>query len=377
MDIDSSHSRKGPVEDGDAPLDTLIVGGGLSGLSIAAALERAGLRYRLIEARERLGGRISSRAPRGHASSQSVDLGPAWFWPGQPRMAALVRELGLQPFLQHASGELGYEDERGRVHRGRGFSSMEGSYRLVGGFGRLIERLAQRLPRGSVELGCAATRVEVESGQMRTTVERADRAPTVVTSARVVLAIPPRVVAASVELGSCVDARAIEAMRSIPTWMAGNAKVVATYDRPFWREAGLSGDAMSRVGPLVEIHDASPSSGGPYALFGFVGVSVADRRDSRRLLEHVAAQLARIFGAPAGTPLELILQDWATEPQTATPLDHAPLSHHPKYGLPPALSSLCGGQLLLGSTEIAPDFGGYLEGALEAAEHVARRLTGS
>ncbi len=34
---------------------------------------------------------------------------------------------------------------------------------------------------------------------------------------------------------------------------------------------------MSRRGPMVEIHDASPSEGGPYALFGFVGFSANDR----------------------------------------------------------------------------------------------------
>ncbi len=38
--------------------------------------------------------------------------------------------------------------------------------------------------------------------------------------------------------------------------MAGHAKVVALYERPFWREQGLSGDAISHCGTLAEIHDA-------------------------------------------------------------------------------------------------------------------------
>ncbi|MEM1154111.1 MAG: hypothetical protein AAGI44_08210 [Pseudomonadota bacterium] len=49
----------------------------------------------------------------------------------------------------------------------------------------------------------------------------------------------------------------------VPTWMAGQAKVVAVYESPFWRDSGFSGDAMSRKGPLIEIHDASPASGEP------------------------------------------------------------------------------------------------------------------
>lgn len=31
-------------------------------------------------------------------------------------------------------------------------------------------------------------------------------------------------------------------------WMSGQAKVVAIYDRPFWREPGLSGYLRSGVG---------------------------------------------------------------------------------------------------------------------------------
>lgn len=62
-----------------------------------------------------------------------------------------------------------------------------------------------------------------------------------------------------------------------PTWMAGHAKVVAIYERPFWRDSGLSGFVSSRVGPLQEIHDASPEAGSG-ALFGFLGIPVEVRQ---------------------------------------------------------------------------------------------------
>ena len=71
----------------------------------------------------------------------------------------------------------------------------------------------------------------------------------------------------------------------------------------------------------------------------------------------------------------MLLQDWAFETETATTLDAQPLYHHPAYGLPHALANLWQGKLLLGSTEVAANFGGYLEGALEAAEMVFQRLT--
>jgi len=48
---------------------------------------------------------------------------------------------------------------------------------------------------------------------------------------------------------------------------------------------------------------------------------------------------------------------------------------HPVYGLPPALNGLWDDTLIFGGTEVAPEFGGYIEGAFAAAEEVAARLT--
>jgi len=161
---------------------------------------------------------------------------------------------------------------------------------------------------------------------------------------------------------------AVAAMENIPTWMAGQAKAVAVYNRPFWREAGLSGDAMSRSGPMVECHDASPAEGGPYAIFGFIGVPSASRLDTHALRQQLCMQLSRLFGPEAYEPKHLFLKDWAVDPFTATDLDHRPVHAHPDYGLPQFLSRLWDNALILAGTEVAPKFGGFLEGALEAAE---------
>ncbi|WP_234996900.1 hypothetical protein [Hymenobacter roseosalivarius] len=47
-------------------------------------------------------------------------------------------------------------------------------------------------------------------------------------------------------------------------------KAVAVYATPFWRAAGWSGFGASQLGPLGEIHDASPPTGPLGALFGFL-----------------------------------------------------------------------------------------------------------
>ena len=55
-------------------------------------------------------------------------------------------------------------------------------------------------------------------------------------------------------------------------------------------------------------------------------------------------------------------------------LDQKSLGGHPHYGLPSALNHLWKGKLILGSTEIASEFGGFLEGALVTAEEVSIKL---
>ena len=75
--------------------DVLIVGGGLAGLSLAWQCHQRGIDYRLIEARDRLGGRVLSQAVTGvrpgsdPRQTSYFDLGPSWFWPGQPRIARI------------------------------------------------------------------------------------------------------------------------------------------------------------------------------------------------------------------------------------------------------------------------------------------------
>lgn len=347
------------VERENVQADVLIVGGGLAGLALAEALHRAGVNFILTEARGRLGGRIKTE----HVETAAFDMGPAWFWPGQPRMAALVERFSLKRFDQFAKGTLSFEDEQGQVQRGRGYASMEGSFRLDGGLSELTMALAQCLPTDALRLGDAVQSLEYDEQNITATTAQGCH----ISARHVVLAIPPRI-ATELSFTPDLPQNAVKAMEEVSTWMAGQAKAVAVYDQPFWRQSGLSGDAMSRHGPMVEIHDASPANGGLGALFGFIGVPPSSRVDAATLRSACVAQLVRLFGPEAGNPKQVFLKDWAADPLTATPLDSAPMYAHPTYGGLPSMQGLWGGQLHLGGTEVAPTFGGYLEGALEAAE---------
>lgn len=56
----------------------LIAGGGITGLRIGSLLADKDIPFKLLETRDRLGGRILT-----HTDTQgnSFDLGPTWYWP--------------------------------------------------------------------------------------------------------------------------------------------------------------------------------------------------------------------------------------------------------------------------------------------------------
>ncbi|MXN66103.1 NAD(P)-binding protein [Stappia sp. GBMRC 2046] len=356
-------------------IETLVAGGGLSGLFLARLLDAAGHSYLLVEARDRFGGRILTHAPDGLAQGKGYDLGPTWFWPHQPRILGLTGQLGLRVFEQHSAGLLVLEEADGSVRRDLDFSTMQGSLRLDGGIGRLIEKIAGGLPEDRLALKTRLSDVVRGTSKLIVKLDRGEGRVDTVECSRIVLCIPPRLIPQVISFEPALDPGVLAAMDAIPTWMAGHAKLVALYDRPFWKEAGLSGDGISRRGPLVEIHDASPPEGGPHALFGFLGIPAAMRNlPAEEIKEASRVQLERMFGPAAGQPIGIMLKDWAYDPLTATQADRQPLFEHPSYGLPEPLRKIWGGELMIASSEAAREHGGYLEGALEAAEAAFRQI---
>ena len=360
-------------------VDILVVGGGLSGLHTAFELEKGDHDYLLVEARNRLGGRVltssySSNNDVSNKSDAAFDLGPSWFWPAQTRLEKLAVELKLNTeiFKQYSQGSSVFEDAQGNVEKNFYGMSMEGSYRLRGGISQFITRLSQQIPQEKILSNTPVTDLSYENDKVTASIMNNGKQE-FIRSKRVVLALPPRNALANIQFHPSLSPNRASNLNNFPTWMASQAKFVAVYDKPFWREQGFSGDAMSHIGPLREIHDAStndvPERKTRYALFGFVGVDANYRKDNQQqVIEACVQQLVRLFGEDASSPSHISWKDWATEKYTSTPEDQLS-GGHAQHSL--EVVTEWNNQLIWSGTETAEvrneHNNGYLEGALESS----------
>jgi monoamine oxidase len=356
----------------------LVVGGGLAGLCAARLLRANGIDFQLREARERLGGRILSADASGEPSTDGFDLGPSWFWPGmQPAMAALVSELGLATFPQSSDGDVVFQRmSRETPQRYRGMRHEPESMRLVGGTAALVTAMAATLHPECLRLHSRLTHLTLADDMVDARLVGANGAEETMRASRVILALPPRLIAATVTFVPDLDAATVSRWRATPTWLAPHAKVFALYERPFWRDAGLSGAAQSMVGPLVEIHDATTASG-QAALFGVVGSPATQRTamGKEAIVKAALRQLVTLFGPEAGAPRATIFKDWAADALTATAEDQT-AGAHPLADADAWVHGAWGERISLAGSETSPTEPGYLAGAIHAAERAVAELLG-
>ena len=83
------------------PVDAVIVGAGVAGLTAAWRLAQAGADVVVLEARDRVGGRLQTV----EVDREPFELGGQWIGPTQSAVRALLEELGLELFARHREGD--------------------------------------------------------------------------------------------------------------------------------------------------------------------------------------------------------------------------------------------------------------------------------
>lgn len=88
----------------DISSNAVIIGAGVSGLTAASDLRRAGLSVTVLEARDRVGGRLWTQVIDG----ATLELGGQWVSPDQDALIKTLAELGLETYERYREGESVY-----------------------------------------------------------------------------------------------------------------------------------------------------------------------------------------------------------------------------------------------------------------------------
>ena len=283
----------------------------------------------------------------------------------RPIFGAEPRELSLlfTLFYIAASG-----NERNVGTFQRNFNTRDGAqmFRFEGGSELICRRLAHRLG-ARVKLRTPVSRIVVGRSGVRVESRRY-----VVTAKRVIVAVPP-VLAGRIRYSPGLPA----SRRALTRTMRQGAllKATAVYDRPFWRDAGLNGTALSLNGPVNFTFDDSPPDGSPGVVFGFVGGDEARRHRGRPKADRRAAVLknfADFFGARALHPRAYFETDWpGAKWSRGGPVGIAGpgllLAHGPALREPV-------GRIHWAGTETSSYWNGYMDGAVRSGKRAAREV---
>jgi len=97
---DPLHSAEVPHQGSATPAEVVVVGAGFAGLSAARTLSRHRKRVVVLEARDRVGGRVKAAKIAGRA----IDAGGMWVGPSQTRLLDLIKEYDLHTVPQFETG---------------------------------------------------------------------------------------------------------------------------------------------------------------------------------------------------------------------------------------------------------------------------------
>ena len=453
--------------------DVVVVGAGYAGLSAALSLRDAGLDVQVLEAADRVGGRVLTER---RADGLVLDHGGQWVGPTQKHLLELAQRYDCATFPTREEGDhveiwrdgsadtyrdtapagapgttaydaivreldaLAHTVDRQAPWRTEGAERLDAMSALDffasrtddpdalarltlfvhgiwcaepadlsllhllfylasgGGYHQLMEtRDCAQDARFVDGAGAAATaaaadlgdRVRLETPVHRVTTVgsgsgsglRVEAEGLCVEAARVVVAVPPTAVERISFEPGLPETRRRWLGRAA---MGRVAKVHVAYDRPFWRDAGLSGIAtLYHDGPVGVVFDNSPEDGTVGVLVAFV---YADRTDAWSRLDPaqrraaVLTDLARVVG-----PAALEAVDWTEQVWEQDPWAQGGYEAYQRSGGWTGLGEegwrAPTGLVHWAGTETADTWNGYIDGAISsgarAAEEVVAALAGS
>jgi len=343
----------------------IIIGGGLSGLTLAYLLSKKNIRALVLEAAPRLGGRIQTI--KGTLQTP-LELGATWFSDIHPNFLSLIGELNLQKYPQFSKGISLFQTKSFEPPQKFFVPEAETpSYRLAGGTQRLIDTLAGRLPNENIRLNTRVRSVrETENGITLETSTGED-----LHADKAVICLPPQLAAAQIIFSPDLPDTLRSLLPHVQTWMAGAVKFTLEYKDAFWRKSGYSGMLYSHAGMITEMYDHTNFEENRFGFTGFLNSGAASYPPAVRK-EFALRQLEELLGGQASNPTAYYDKVWTDEfISTGSQAVQRP---HQNNGHALLQQGYMDGKLFFGATETAITFPGYMEGAVIAAQSIANKL---
>lgn len=342
--------------------DVIIIGAGLSGLTTAFALSKEGIDFKIIEGRDRPGGRINSL-------EGPLEMGATWLGDQHTHLISLIRELNLEIFPQHTKGQIAYEVSGFQPIQYFDFPPGQApSYRIKDGSANLIQSLLNKLSPGVIEYNAQVVSIK-EKGEL---VEVSLTNGRSYSANKIVVTIPAQLLESTIEFTPALSAKKISTMQQTHTWMGESIKYGVIYASPFWREKGLSGMGFSQVGIVQEIHDHTNFQEDFFALKGFLNSALASKTLEERKAE-VIKVLVRLFGTEANDHMGYYEHVWANDPFTSV-VNPIPVVPHQNNGNSQLRENAFNGKLIFSGTESATEHPGYMDGAVYSGFYSARKV---
>ena len=349
-----------------SPSDILIIGAGLTGLTVAYLLRNEGLAIRILEARPRLGGRILTLRKEGYAP---IEAGATWLGAKHSALFQLLNELNIDTYEQIMGETAIYEPISTSPPQMVQLPPNDNpSFRIKGGTDLVISRLINQVENKiSVHLDQKVKRITLhrEFCSVETTTKEYK-------AKYVISTLPPYLVSQTLEFTPVLPRDLEFLMHQTHTWMGESIKFGLHFSAPFWQRSGLSGTLVSNVGPVPEMYDHSDFERQSFALMGFLNGAYFSLTKKERK-EIILRQMSKYYGRKINEYTRYDEKVWAHEVYTYTPY-HSHILPHQNNGHPLYQKSYWEGRLFIAGSETAMEFPGYMDGAVRSAQYVADKL---
>lgn len=342
----------------------IILGAGLTGLTIGYYLSLQNIPFTILEARDRIGGRILTTT-----IDTPIELGATWIVKQQTQIHQLLKELNIEVFEQVFGQTAIYEPMSNTAHQLVQLpKNQESSYRIKGGTSHLIQKLASKIDNQNIILNTPVSELIFEKQDIEVKTQNG----TVLKADKIINTLPPNLFSNSIKTTPKLSNDFINIADNTHTWMGESTKVGFSYKIPFWRTNHLSGTIFSNVGPITEMYDHSTFEDNKHALKGFFSNAYHHiSKDERK--ELALKQLEKYYGKQVRNYLSYQETVWNKETYTAAHYEDFVYPHN-NNGDTQYQKSYFNNRLFFAGAETNPEFPGYMEGAVRSALTVLKKI---